>query len=85
MEISIYDFLKAVDESNRAYIMALRCAVSILEDFINLSLDGRKVMADTLMNLISQKKKKSDVEKCNLKLYSRTKPEFLIRLIPCLP
>ncbi|MGA9177330.1 MAG: hypothetical protein WBZ05_08810 [Desulfobacterales bacterium] len=85
MEISIYDFLKAVDESNRANIMALRCAVSILEDFINLSLDGREMMADTLMDLISQKKKKSDVEKRNLKSYNRTKPEFLIRLIPCLP
>jgi hypothetical protein len=56
MEISIYDFLKAVDESNRANIMALRCAVSISEDFINLSLDGREMMADTLMNLISKKK-----------------------------
>ena len=33
MEISIYDFLKSVDESNRANIMALRYAVSILEDF----------------------------------------------------
>ena len=56
MEISIYDFLKAVDESNRANIMALRYAVSILEDFINLSTDGREMMADTLMNLISKKK-----------------------------
>ena len=36
MEISIYDFLKTVDESNRANIMALRYAVSILEDFRNL-------------------------------------------------
>jgi hypothetical protein len=78
MEISIYDFLKAVDESNRANIMALRYAVSILEDFINLSPDGREMMADTLMDLISQKMKKSDVEKCNPKSYRRTKPGFLI-------
>ena len=78
MEISIYDFLKAVDESNRANIMALRYAVSILEDFINLSIDGRMMMADTLIDLISQKMKKSDVEKCNSKSYSRTKPGFLI-------
>ena len=78
MEISICDFLKAVDESNRANIMALRYAVSILEDFISLSPDGRKMMADTLMDLISQKKKKSDVEKYNSKSYSRTKPGFLI-------
>ena len=56
MKISIYDFLKAVDESNRVNIMALRCAVSILEDFINLSPDGREMMADILMDLISQKK-----------------------------
>ena len=78
MKISIYDFLEAVDESNRANIMALRYAVSILEDFRNLSPDGRETMADTLMNLISQKIKKSNVEKCKLKSYSRTKPDFLI-------
>jgi hypothetical protein len=78
MKISIYDFLKAVDESNRVNIMALRCAVSILEDFINLSPDGREMMADTLMDLISQKMKKSDDEKCNLKSYRRTRPGFLI-------
>ena len=78
MEISIYDFLKAVDESNRANIMALRYAVSILEDFKNLSPDGRETMADTLMDLISQKKKKSGDEKYNSKSYSRTKPGFLI-------
>jgi len=78
MEISIYDFLRSVDESNRAYIMALRYAVSILEDFKNLSTDSREMMADTLMDLISQKMKKSEVEKCNLKSYSRIKPGFLI-------
>ena len=78
MEISIYDFLKTVDESNRANIMALRYAVSILEDFINLSPDGREMMADNLMALISQKMKKSDDEKYNSKSYNRTKPGFLI-------
>jgi len=76
MEISICDFLKAVDESNCANIMALRYAVSILEDFINLSLDGREMMADTLMDLISQKKKKSDDEKYNSKSYSPDKTLF---------
>ena len=65
-------------KKNRANIMALRYAVSILEDFINPSPDGRKMMADTLMDLISQKKKKSDVEPCNLKSYGWTKPGFLI-------
>jgi hypothetical protein len=54
MEISIYDFLKAVDESNRANIMALRYAVSILEDFKNLFPDDREMMAETLIDLISQ-------------------------------
>ena len=78
MEISIYDFLRSVDESNRAYIMALRYAVSILEDFKNLSPDGREMMDDALMDLISQKMKKSEVEKCNSKSYSRTKPSLLI-------
>ena len=58
--------------------MALRNAVSILEEFRELSEEGRKVMADTLMDLISQKMKKSDDEKCNSKSYSRTKPGFLI-------
>ena len=78
MEISIYDFLRSADESNCANKMALRNAVSILEDFKNLSPDGREMMADTLMDLISQKMKKSDDEKCNSKSYRRTKPSFLI-------
>ena len=78
MEISICDFLKAIDESNRANIMALRYAVSILEDFKNLSTDSREMMADTLMDLISQKKKKSGDEKYNSKSYSRAKPSLLI-------
>ena len=78
MEISIYDFLKVVDESNRANIMALRYAESIIEDFINLSPIGRKVIAGTLMDLISPAKKKSDVEKCDSRSYSRIKPGFLI-------
>ena len=58
MEISIYDFLRSVNESNRANIIALRYARSILEDFKNLSPDSRKMMADTLIDLISQKKEK---------------------------
>ena len=80
MEISIYEFLEAVDESNRANTMALRYAESILEDFINLSPVGREMMADALMDLIlpKPKKKKSDIEKCNSKPYSRTKSNFLI-------
>jgi len=76
--MEIYEFLKDVNEINKANEMAFRYAASILEDFKNLTPAGRSLMADTLMNLISQKKKKSDVEKCNLKSYSRIKPGFLI-------
>ena len=78
MKNSIYDFLRSVDESNRANIMALRYATIILEDFKNLTPDGQKIMANTLMDLISQEKKKSDDEICNLKSYSQTKPGFLM-------
>jgi len=58
MEISIYDFLKAVDESNRATIMAWKNAASILEELRELNEEGRKVMIDTLMNLISEEREK---------------------------
>jgi len=51
--MEIYEFLKEVDEINRAIEIALRYAASILEDFRNLTPKGRKVMADTLMELIS--------------------------------
>lgn len=53
MDISIYDFLKAVDESNRANSLALRYAAEILDDFRKLTPAGRSLMADTLMELIS--------------------------------
>ena len=36
--------------------MALRYAASILEDFMELSEEGRKLMVDTLMELISVEK-----------------------------
>ena len=55
--MDIYDFLKAVDERNRASGMALRYAASILEDFRELSHEGRSLMADTLMELISVEEK----------------------------
>ena len=51
--MEIYEFLKDVDEINRDREIALRYAASILEDFRNLTPKGRKVMADTLMELIS--------------------------------
>ena len=51
--MEIYEFLKDVDEINRASEMALRYAASILDDFRSLTLEGRKVMAETLMGLIS--------------------------------
>jgi hypothetical protein len=51
--MEIYEFLKDVEEINRAREIALRYAASILEDFRNLTPKGRKVMADTLMEYIS--------------------------------
>ena len=51
--MEIYEFLKDVGEINRAREIALRYAASILEDFSNLTPKGRKVMAYTLMELIS--------------------------------
>ena len=53
MGMEIYEFLKDVEEINRAREIALRYAASILEDFRNFTPKGRKVMADTLMELIS--------------------------------
>ena len=52
MKISIHDFLKGVDEYNRACEMALRYAAMILADFKEFSQEGRKLMADKLMGLI---------------------------------
>ena len=51
--MEIYEFLKDVEEINRDREIAFRYAASILEDFSNLTPKGRKVMADTLMELIS--------------------------------
>ena len=56
--MEIYDFLKALDETNRAEEMALFYAVQILEDFRKLTPAGRGVMADALMELISGERKK---------------------------
>ena len=65
--MEIYEFLKDLDEINKANEMALRYAVSILEDFSNLSQKGRRVMVDTLMELISEKREEPDMKTCNLK------------------
>ena len=65
--MEIYEFLKDLDEINKANEMALRYAVSILEDFSNLSQEGRRVMVDTLMELISEKREEPDMKTCNLK------------------
>ena len=53
MEISIQDFLKTVDEKNRAIEMALRHAASILSDLMELTPEGRGVMVKALNVLIS--------------------------------
>lgn len=55
--MEIYDFLEVVDERNRASEMALRYAASILKEFRELSEEGRSLMADTLMELISGKER----------------------------
>ncbi len=53
MEIPISDFLKTLDEINRVNNMALRYAAQILADFRNITPEGRRVMTDTLVGLIS--------------------------------
>ncbi len=53
MEISTYELLKALDESNRANEMALHYAAHILADLMELTPEGRSLMIDTLMELIS--------------------------------
>jgi hypothetical protein len=64
--MEIYKFLKTLNEINKANEMALHYAVSILEDFSNLSQKGRKVMIDTLMNLLSGKREEPDIKIYNL-------------------
>jgi len=44
--MEICEFLKAVNEINKANEMAFRYAASILEDFKNLTPAGRSLMAD---------------------------------------
>lgn len=53
MEVSICNFLKAVDESNRATEMAMHHAASILNTFSKLSLESRSLMIDALFDLIA--------------------------------
>jgi len=65
--MEIYEFLKAVNEINKANEMAFRYAASILEDFKNLTPAGRSLMADTLMNLISVKRDEPDIKTYNLR------------------
>ena len=65
--MEIYEFLKAVNEINKANEMAFRYAASILEDFKNLTPAGRSLMADTLMNLISGNRDEPDINTYNLR------------------
>lgn len=53
MICTIDQFHKVVDENNRACEMALRYAAMILSDFRDLSREGRKLMAEKLMEMIS--------------------------------
>ena len=65
--MEIYEFLKAVNETNKANEMALRYAVLILEDLKNLTPKGRCLMIDTLINLISVEKKEPGIKTYNLR------------------
>ena len=65
--MEIYKFLKTLNEINKANEMAFRYAVSILEDLSNLSQEGRRVMTDTLMELISGKREEPDIKTYNFK------------------
>jgi hypothetical protein len=65
--MEINEFLKAVNEINKANEMAFHYAASILKDFKNLTPAGRSLMADTLMNLISGKRDEPDIKTHNLK------------------
>lgn len=51
--MDIYEFRKAVDERNKASALALRYAARILEDFRELTPEGRRVMVGELVGLIS--------------------------------
>jgi hypothetical protein len=64
--MEINEFLKAVNETNKANEMAFHYAASILKDFKNLTPAGRSLMADTLMNLISGKREEPDIKTYNL-------------------
>jgi len=65
--MDICEFLKAVNEINKANEMAFRHAASILKDFKNLTPTGRRLMVDALMNLISEKREEPDIKTYNLK------------------
>ncbi len=55
MEIPIYDFLKTVNEGNKADEMALRHAASILSDLKNLPPRSRTIMVESLIEIITKK------------------------------
>ena len=65
--MEIYEFLKAVNDTNKANEMALRYAALILEDLKNLTPKGRCLMIDTLINLISVKRDEPDIKTYNLR------------------
>jgi hypothetical protein len=65
--MEIYEFFKTLNEINKANEMAFRHAVSILEDLGKLSQEGRRVMTETLMELISGKKKEPGIKTFSLK------------------
>lgn len=62
METSVYDFLKYVDDRNRASEMALRYAALILSDLRELTPRGRRLMADILTALITGERKGDETQ-----------------------
>jgi hypothetical protein len=73
--MEINDFLKSVNENNKANEMAFRYAITILEDFKNLTPAGRSQMIATLMNLISVKRNGPDIKTSKLKGSAYEDPE----------
>jgi len=53
MNISIYEFLAFIDETNRATEVALRHAVEILKDLTDLPPASRKMVTEILVDILA--------------------------------
>lgn len=59
METYFYEYLRAVNESNKAHNMALRCAVLILKKAAEVPPVMRRPMIDSVAELIQGKRIKN--------------------------